>query len=118
MPQYSKTLEVRGDYSSSGIWTRKAAGLLRGAMVSHGDLALPEELASRFREWLRRHDLHGKKAGFDVSTFDAIGMELARDLQEHVGPLTQVNFAPVATEQRWKGRSIARWIASKFRRRP
>jgi len=118
MPQYPKTLEVRGDYSSSGIWTRKAGGLLRGAMVSHGDLALPEDLASRFREWLRRHDLHGRKAGFDVPTFDAIGLELTRDLQELVGPLTQVNFSPVAAEGRWKGRSIARWIASKFRHRP
>jgi hypothetical protein len=118
MQQYPKTLEVRGDYSSSGIWTWKAAGFLRGTMVSHGDLALPEELASRFREWLRRHDVHGRKAGFDVATFDAIGMELTRDLQELVGPLTQVNFAPVAAEQRWKARSIARWIASKFRHKP
>jgi hypothetical protein len=118
MLHYPKTLEVRGEYSSSGIWARKAGGLLRGAMVSHGDLALPEELASRFREWLRRHDLHGRKSGFDVLTFDAIGMKLTRDLQELVGPLTQVNFAPVAAEDRWNGRSIVRWIASWFRPRP
>jgi hypothetical protein len=118
MPHYPKTLEVRGDYSSSGIWSRKAAGLLRGAMVHHEDLGLPEELASRFREWLRRHDLHGRKSGFDVVTFDAIGMKLTRDLQELVGPLTHVNFAPAAPEQRWNGRSIVRWIASKFRHRP
>src|SRR6187401_2052452 len=63
---YPTALDVRGDYFSSGIWTRRAAGLLRGRMVSHGDLGLPDALASQFTEWLRRRDLHGRKPGFDV----------------------------------------------------
>jgi hypothetical protein len=118
MPHYPKALEVRGDYSSSGIWTRKAAGLLRGGMVSHVDLALPEELSARFSEWLRRHDLHGRKSGFDVVTFDAIGMKLTRDLQALVGQPTEVRYTPFDPERRWNGRSIVRWIASQFRDKP
>jgi hypothetical protein len=118
MPHYPKTLEVRGDYSSSGIWTRKAAGLLRGGMVSHVDLALPEELSARFSEWLRRHDLHGRKSGFDVVTFDAIGMKLTRDLQALVGQPTEVSYTPFETERGWNARSIVRWIASQFRDKP
>ena len=112
MSRYPKSLEVRGDFFSSGIWTRRAAGLLRGKMVSYEDLALSEELASRFVEWLRRHDLHGRKSGFDVFTFDAMGMALARDLQDLVGPLTTVHYSGT------KPASIFRWIRSKFQRRP
>jgi hypothetical protein len=107
-----KYLEVRGEYFSSGIWTRRAAGLLRGRMVSHIDLALPDGLASQFTEWLRRHDLHGRKPGFDVVTFDAMGMALARGLQDLVGPSTTVSYAAT------KPLSIRGWIRSKIRHRP
>jgi hypothetical protein len=118
MAFYPKNLEVRGDYSSSGIWTRKAAGLLRGKMLRHVDLDLPEELAARFTEWLKRHDLHGRKAGFDVFTFDAIGVTLTRDLQTLVGPLTRVDYAPASDQPRGIGLAILRRISSWFRDRP
>ena len=110
MSSYPRKLEVRGEYFSSGIWIRRAGGLLHGKMVTHSDLALPEELASRFTEWLRRHDLHGRKAGFDVVTFDAMGTALARDLQDLVGPLTNVQYAKAGPT------SILRWISSRLRR--
>jgi len=109
---YPKALEVRGDYFSSGIWTRRATGLLRGRMVSHADLELPDKLASQFTEWLRRHDLHGKKPGFDVVTFDSIGSSLARDLQGIVGPSTKVRYQAIAPL------SILGRISSIFRHRP
>jgi hypothetical protein len=118
MTSYPKNLEVRGDYSSSGIWTRRAAGLLRGTMLSHGELDLPEELAARFTEWLKRHDLHGRKSGFDVLTFDAMGATLTRDLQTLVGPLTRVDYAPASGHPRELGLSIFRRISSWFRHRP
>jgi len=109
MSLYPKKLEVRGDYFSSGIWTRTAAGFVRGTMVSHSDLALPEELASKFTEWLRRHDLHGRKPGFNVITFDAMGTALARDLQDLVGPVTKVRYAAIQPS------SILRWIGARIR---
>lgn len=112
MLPYPKDLEVRGDYHSSGIWTRRAAGLLRGKMVSHGDLSLPDGLASQFTEWLRRHDLHGRKPGFDVGTFDATGRALAKSLQELVGSSTRVNYSAI------KPPSLFGWIRSRFRRKP
>lgn len=112
MSPYPKDLEVRGDYFSSGIWTRRAGGLLRGKMVSHGDLALPDGLASQFTEWLRRHDLHGRKPGFDVGTFDATGRALAKSLQELVGSSTRVNYAAITAP------SLFGWIRSGFRRKP
>ena len=65
-------------------------------MVSHGDLGLPDGLASKFTEWLRRHDLHGRKPGFDVGTFDSMGSALARDLQGVVGPSTKVRYHAIA----------------------
>ena len=102
-------LEVRGEYHSSGIWTRRAAGLLRGKMVSHADLELPEELAARFTEWLRRHDLHGRKSGFDIQTFDVMGSVLAKDLQVQVGPSTRVQYTAT------RPTSIFRWIGSRLR---
>jgi hypothetical protein len=118
MLHYPRTLEVRGDYCSSGIWTRKAGGLFRGAMVSYGELALPDELASRFTEWVKRHDLHGRKSGFDVFTFDAIGRKLARDLQDLVGSPTTVSYGLCEEEHRWNWRSVVRWIASGFHHKP
>ena len=110
MSPYPKDLEVRGEYFSSGIWTRRAAGLLRGKMVSHGDLALPDGLSSQFTEWLKRHDLHGRKPGFDVGTFDATGLALAKSLQDLVGPSTRVKYAAT------RPRSLLGWIRSRFRR--
>jgi len=101
-----KNLEVRGEYFSSGIWTRRAAGLLRGKMLSHEDLGLPEELAAQFTEWLRRHDLHGRKPGFNVVTFDAMGSVLARGLQDLVGPSSHVRYAAT------RAPSILDWIKS------
>lgn len=118
MPFYPKNLVVSGDYSSSGIWTRKAAGLLQGRMLLHEELALPEELAVRFTEWLTRHDLHGRKSGFDASTFDAMGLALSRDLQALLGPLTRVAYTPFGTAHQGIGRSLLRSIHSLFRRRP
>jgi hypothetical protein len=115
-PCYPKNLEVSGDYSSSGIWSRKAAGLLRGRMLGHDELGLPEELSSRFTEWLKRHDLHGMKSGFDVSTFDAMGLALSRDLQALVGPLTKVAYAPLSANHRGIRGSLLRLIRSTFRR--
>jgi len=109
--RYPKALDVRGDYFSSGIWTRRAAGLLRGRMISHGDLGLPDKLASQFTEWLKRHDLHGRKSGFDVGTFDSIGVALARDLQGIVGPSTRVRYQPIVP------RSFLARIGSIFRHR-
>ena len=109
---YPGNLEVRGEYFSSGIWTRRAAGLLRGKMLSHGDLALPEELAAQFTEWLRRHDLHGRKPGFNLVTFDAMGSALARGLQDLVGPSTRVRYTPT------RPLSILGWIRSAVRRGP
>ncbi|HLY12084.1 MAG TPA: hypothetical protein VKW04_22470 [Planctomycetota bacterium] len=109
MSAYPKNLEVRGGYFSSGIWTRRAAGLLRGKMLSYGDLSLPEELASRFAEWVKRHDLHGRKEGFDVFTFDAMGRGLANDLQRLVGPSCHVHYAGVFPSPSLLGRIVARF---------
>jgi hypothetical protein len=109
MTPYPKALEVCGDYFSTGIWTRRAAGLLRGKMVSHGDLELPGPLAAQFTEWLRRHDLHGRKPGFDAGTFDAMGMALAKRLQDLVGPATKVHYAAI------RPRSFRGWIRARFR---
>jgi hypothetical protein len=75
-------------------------------MLSHGDLALPEELASQFTEWLRRHDLHGRKPGFNVGTFDAMGSALAKGLQDLVGPSVHVRYSAT------KPLSILDWIKS------
>jgi hypothetical protein len=111
MSPYPKALDVRGEYFSSGIWTRRAAGLLRGRMIPYGDLELPDKLASQFTEWVRRHDLHGKKPGFDVGTFDSIGIALAKDLQGIVGPATTVRYQTI-TPRSFLGR-----IRSLFRRR-
>jgi hypothetical protein len=61
-------------------------------MVGHVELGLPDGLASKFTEWLRRHDLHGRKPGFDLATFDSIGFALAKDLQGIVGPSTRVRY--------------------------
>jgi hypothetical protein len=61
-------------------------------MVSHADLALPDGLAALFTEWLKRHDLHGRKPGFDVATFDSTGIDLAKRLQVMVGPSTKVRY--------------------------
>jgi hypothetical protein len=109
---YPRNLEVRGEYFSSGIWTRRAAGLLRGKMVNHGDLELPEELAAGFTEWLRRHDLHGRKPGFNVVTFDAMGLALSKGLQDLVGPSTNVRYATTSPL------SILGWIRSHIRPGP
>jgi hypothetical protein len=65
-------------------------------MVGHVELGLPDGLAAQFTEWLRRHDLHGRKPGFDVTTFDSMGIALARDLQELVGPSTTVRYQTIA----------------------
>jgi hypothetical protein len=81
-------------------------------MVSHVDLGLPDGLASQFTEWLKRHDLHGRKPGFDVSTFDSMGTALARDLQEVVGPSTKVRYQAI------KPLSLLGRIRSTFRRKP
>jgi hypothetical protein len=80
-------------------------------MISHGDLGLPDKLASQFTEWLRRHDLHGRKPGFDVGTFDSIGVALARDLQGIVGSSTHVRYQPIVP------RSFLGRIGSIFRHR-
>jgi hypothetical protein len=79
-------------------------------MISHGELALPDELASLFAEWLRRHDLHGRKPGFDVVTFDATGAALARHLQALVGPACTVRYAPT------RPASLLGWFRSRTRR--
>jgi hypothetical protein len=65
-------------------------------MLSHLDLGLPDGLASQFAEWLKRHDLHGRQAGFDMKTFDAMGIALARNLQELTGPSTKVHYRTIA----------------------
>jgi len=118
MVDYPKHLEVSGDYAGTGIWSRRAGGLVRGTMLPYGDLDLPEELASRFTEWLRRHDLHGRKPGFNVGTFDAMGTTLTRDLQALVGPGTRVVYLPFSSHHRGLGISVFRWVSSWFRHRP
>jgi hypothetical protein len=84
-------------------------------MLRHDELGLPEELSSRFTEWIRRHDLHGRKSGFDLSTFDAMGATLSRDLQALVGPLSRVAYVPFAAGHRGIGASLLRLIRSTFR---
>jgi len=84
-------------------------------MLRLEELALPEELSSRFTEWIKRHDLHGRKSGFDVSTFDAMGVTLSRDLQALVGPWTRVDYVPFAAGHRGIGATLRRLIRSTFR---
>src|SRR5262249_15494768 len=86
-------LRVMAEYRSSGVWVAEQVGLFRHGMVRHSTLSLPDDLAAQFDDWItwywqRRNDK------FDTASFNAKGLELARALKRHVGPETEVVFAP------------------------
>jgi hypothetical protein len=90
-----KRLRVMADYGTSGIWATEPCGPFRRGMVDHGCLDLPQDLAARFNAWIARY-WQQRDVGFDRAAFNAEGAALAATLKRHVGPDTEIVFAPEA----------------------
>lgn len=90
-------LRVMADYGSSGVWTAEQVGPFRHGMVSHSALSLPDDLAARFNAWIAWY-WQRRDAAFSTAPFNAEGLKLARGLKRHVGPQTEVVFAPEAED--------------------
>ncbi len=90
-------LRVMAEYGSSGIWAAEPIGPFRHGMVGYARLALPDDLTARFAAWIERY-WRRLDGGFEAGPFNAEGLELARALKRHVGPDTEVVFAPEAEE--------------------
>ena len=96
-PKRFARLRVMADYDSSGVWAAGPIGPFRHGMVSHAALALPADLAARFDAWIEQYGQR-PDAGFRTAAFNADGLALARALKRHVGPATEVVFAPEADD--------------------
>jgi hypothetical protein len=90
-------LRVMAEYGSSGVWAAEQIGPFRHGMVRHSTLSLPDDLAARFEAWITRY-WQRRESEFDTALFNAEGLELARALKRHVGPQTEVVFAPEAED--------------------
>ena len=90
-------LRVMAEYGSSGVWLAEPVGPFRHGMIGHARLGLPDDLAARFDAWIARY-WQRREAGFDTAAFNVEGLELARALKRHVGPNTEVVFAPEAED--------------------
>lgn len=101
MEQQFPCLRVMAEYGSSGIWVVKPFGPFRHGMIGHKKLALPDDLARRFREWI---DLYWKildsLANFDSASFNQEGRRLAHALKQHMGFETEVLSAPIGPDNR------------------
>ncbi len=86
-------LRIMAEYGSSGIWAAEPVGPFRHGMLSHGELGLTVQLAARFDTWIDRY-WQRLDDEFDAILFNAEGLELALELKRHVGPATEVVFAP------------------------
>jgi hypothetical protein len=66
-------------------------------MVSHSRLGLSRDLGERFDYWIDQYWqlLYG---GFDATSFNVEGQDLALALKRHVGPTTEVIYAGVDEE--------------------
>jgi hypothetical protein len=66
-------------------------------MVEYARLGLSADLASRFEAWIAGY-WQRLDGAFEAAPFNAEGLELARALKRHVGPSTEVVFAPEAED--------------------
>ncbi len=92
-----KRLRVMADYGSSGIWGATPVGPFRHGMVGYSRPRLPADLVARFEAWIEWY-WQRLDGGFEAAPFNAEGLELARALKRHVGPDTEVVYAPEAED--------------------
>jgi hypothetical protein len=92
-----KRLRVMAEYGSSGIWVAEPVGPFRHGMVGYTRLRLSADLAARFTAWIERY-WHRLNDEFDTKAFNSEGLALAFALKRHVGPDTEVVFAPESEE--------------------
>jgi hypothetical protein len=85
------------EYGSSGIWAAQAVGPFRHGMVGYAALRLPADLAARFGAWIEGY-WRRREDAVEVERFNAEGLALARALKRHVGPGTEVVYAPEAAD--------------------
>jgi hypothetical protein len=90
-----KRIRVMAEYGSSGIWATEPVGPFRHGMLRYSRLGLPDDMVARFEVWIEKF-WQRKNDAFDVVSFNAEGLELARSLKRHLGPETEVVFAPEA----------------------
>ncbi len=89
-----KKLRVMADYSSSGIWVIVPTLGFRHGMIDYESLSLPEDLADRFRAWIKMYDNNLIDKHLNLEEFDKIGLQLAKDLKEFLGTDTYVEYEP------------------------
>ncbi len=83
------------EYSSSGIWVIDGGPRpFRHGMIEHGALRLPPALARRFDDWIEAYETLDD-AG--TTAFNRVGLQLATELKEVVGPGVYVEFVAEAS---------------------
>jgi hypothetical protein len=81
------------EYGSSGIWAAEPVGPFRHGMVPYAKLHLDADLILDFEAWILRY-WQRRESGFNTPAFNAEGLRLAKELKRHMGPETEVLFAP------------------------
>ena len=91
-----KKLEVMAEYESSGIWVTEDIGPFRHGMIEHRDLNVPQDLAAKFNSWIAKYYTVIDNPSFDYDSFNEVGRQLARQLQEVLGADTEVTYEAVS----------------------
>jgi hypothetical protein len=86
-------IRIMADYFAEPVWGRHANGL----PVSLGALPIPDDLKQRLRRWAKRYDSleatdYAWPSNEERDAFNAQGRDLAREMQDAMGPSWEVVY--------------------------
>lgn len=87
-------VRVMAEYGSSGLWgfSDGPAGAFRHGMLEHHRLKLPRELSDRLDRWILFYEDQSLLPQTDVAALNAEGLQLAQQVQQHLGPTRHVEY--------------------------